>query len=131
MPVIGSAYVAPFGTALMNSKGAYGFPNEKLSRPLISPDWNSCPAIVERENMSARSSRPGSPSARSTPTLLIFLTLSLTKLVVRCRGWLDSTGNRSPVGFGSPNSGISHSKSERKDVLYLSPRKFGGNEGSK
>ena len=63
--VTGSAYVAPLGIALMNANGAYGCGNEKLSRPLISPDWNACPAIVERENMSAPSISPGSPSARN------------------------------------------------------------------
>ncbi len=98
----------------MNVNGSYGSGNEKLSRPLISPDWNSCPAIVARENMSARSIGVGSPSARSRVTPFIEVTRSCTNFVVRWSGWLESSGNRSPVGLGSPNSGINDS--DRKVV---------------
>src|SRR4029078_7474347 len=95
----------------MKVNGAYGYGNDQLSSPLISPDWNGCPAIVERENMSASSLGVGSPSARNVVTPFIDVTRSFTNFVVRWSGWLDSTGNRSPVGLGLPNCGIRDSKS--------------------
>ena len=121
MLVTGSGKRCPTEIALMYANGAYGSGKEKLSRPLISPDWKPWPAIVARANMSARSIGVGSPSARSSPTPFIDVTFTCTNFVVPCselaRG--DREDSRRS-GWTCPNSGISDWKSPRKYVRLRS-----------
>jgi hypothetical protein len=92
----GSPSLGTAGTAFIHVNGSCGSGNEKESCPWMTAEDMGCPAIRTRAYMSA-SSGPGSPS----PCSRMLMTRRTTMRVVRWRSWLDGTGPRAPVAFGS------------------------------